>query len=51
MCGRQDFRGIGVECAVVDVETETYEAGEGHVLGFCADLSVCEEEGHLRKDR
>ena len=46
---RQDFRGVGIERSVVDVEAEADEARKGYVLRLGADLGVREEEGHLRR--
>ena len=49
MSRRQDFRGVGVERSVVDVQTEANEAAEGDVLSFGTDLGICEKECHSKQ--
>jgi hypothetical protein len=46
MSGGQDLRRISVQRPVVNIQTETDQAGKCHILSFCADLGVGEEEGH-----
>lgn len=42
----EDFRSVGVECTVVNVEGEANHAIEGDVLGLRSDLGGREEECH-----
>lgn len=47
MCGGQHLRCVGVEGAVVDVETERNGAVETEVLRSGADLCVTKEKDHF----
>ena len=42
----QDFRSVGVQGSVVDVETASNQAAENNVLGVGPDGGVGEEESH-----